>query len=114
LSLDVSKIITEKCIMEYDIGSLSGIPWQKNFSDPYIEIENAEDPKMFCKRVCSCVEELSKLPENILLVSHSGVGRILEAVKEDIDIELFYKLPVYKNGSITKIDWIGSKEQTLQ
>jgi broad specificity phosphatase PhoE len=46
------------------------------------------------------------LPENILLVSHGGVGRMLETIKENRDIKLFYDFPVYKNASVTKIDWI--------
>lgn len=106
ICFDTSNIITESRIIEYDMGSLSGTPWHTISSTILVGAENAEDPEMFRSRVCSCVEELSKLPENILLVSHAGVGRILETVKEGIDAKLFYDLPAYKNASITKIDWI--------
>lgn len=106
IGFDTSNIITENRIIEYDMGSLSGTPWHTISSTILVGAENAEDPEMFRNRVCACVEELSKLPENILLVSHAGVGRILETVKEGIDAKLFYDLPAYKNASITKIDWI--------
>jgi probable phosphoglycerate mutase len=106
IGFDTSNIITESRIIEYDMGSLSGTPWHTISSTILVGAENAEDPEMFRSRVCSCIEELSKLSENILLVSHAGVGRILETVKEGIDAKLFYDLPAYKNASITKIDWI--------
>lgn len=109
LGFNTKDIITEKRIIEYDMGSLSETPWHTISSAILVNAENAEDPEMFRNRVCSCVEELSKLPENILLVSHAGVGRILETVKEGIEAKLFYDLPPYKNASITKIDWISSK-----
>lgn len=106
IGFDASNILIENRIIEYDMGSLSGTPWHTISSTVLVDAENAEDPKMFRDRVCACVEELSKLPENILLVSHAGVGRILETVKEGIDAKLFYNLPGYKNASITKINWI--------
>ena len=106
IGFDTSKIIIEKRITEYDMGSLSGTPWHTISSSILVRAENAEDPEMFRERVCSCVEELSKLPGNILLVSHAGVGRILETVREEIEAKFFYDLPPYKNASITKIDWI--------
>lgn len=106
IGFDTSKIITENRIMEYDMGSLSGTPWHTISSSILVNAENAEDTEKFLNRVISCVKELSSLPGNILLVSHAGVGRILETVREDIDAKLFYDLPAYKNASITKIDWI--------
>lgn len=106
LGFNTSDIIIEKRIIEYDMGSLSGTPWHTISSSILVSAKNAEDTEKFRSRVCSCVEELSKLPENILLVSHAGVGRVLETVREGIDANLFYDLPPYKNASITKIDWI--------
>lgn len=106
IGFDTSKIITENRIIEYDMGSLSETPWHTISSAILVSAENAEDPEKFKDRVCSCVKELSELPENILLVSHAGVGRVLETVREGIEAKLFYDLPPYKNASITKIDWI--------
>ncbi|MFA6386760.1 MAG: histidine phosphatase family protein [Candidatus Paceibacterota bacterium] len=106
IGFDVSKIIIEKRITEYDMGSLTGTPWHTISSSILVEAENAEDPKMFSNRVYTCISELSKSTKNILLSSHAGVGRVLETFKKSIDAKLFYDLPAYKNASITKIDWI--------
>lgn len=106
LGFDASKIITEERIIEYDMGSLSGTHWHAISSTILADAENEEDPEMFRNRVYSCAKELSKLPGNILLVSHAGVGRILETVKKGMDAKLFYDLPAYENASITEIDWI--------
>ena len=88
------------------MGSLSETHWHTISSAILVNAKNAENPEMFRNRVRSCVKELSKLPGNILLVSHAGVGRILETLKDGMDAKLFYDLPSYKNASITKIDWI--------
>ena len=101
-----SDIVVDSRIIEYDMGSLSGTPLHEVSSAILVNAKNAEDPEMFRIRVLSCIKELSKLSENILLVSHAGVGRMLETIKKGIDAKLFYDLPPYKNASITKIDWI--------
>ncbi len=102
------EVATDKRITEYDMGTLSGTSWQAISSKTLINAEGAEDIKLFAKRVFSCIKELSKQPENILVVSHGGVIRVLETARKDVDIEkdLFYDLPLASNGSITKIDWI--------
>lgn len=106
LGLNPFDIIIDHRINEYDMGSITGTPWGVISSKILIGAENAEDPKVFHNRIHSCVKELSQFPENVLLVSHAGVGRILETIRTNGEIELFYDLPPYKNASITKIDWI--------
>lgn len=106
LSFDVSDIIIDPRINEYDMGSLSGTPWHTISSSILVNAEEAEDPKDFQERVYSCVKELAQLSENILLVSHGSVGRMLDTIKDGISEELFYDKEIYSNGSITKIDWI--------
>ena len=106
LGFNISDITTDNRINEYDMGSLSGTPWHTISSTILVNAENAEDPKAFYSRVYSCVKELSQSPENILLVSHGGVGRMLDAIKDGMPKELFYNKEIYPNGSITIIDWI--------
>lgn len=106
IGFNISDIIIDNRINEYDMGSLSGTPWHTISSAILIKAEGAEEPKVFQERVYSCVKELNKLPENILLVSHGGVGRMLDTIKDGISEELFYNKEIYSNGSITKIDWI--------
>ncbi len=106
LGFKSSNIITDERIIEYDMGSLSGTPWGVISSAILTTAENAEDPEIFRDRVYSFVKELSDSPENILLVSHAGVGRILEIIRINGKSELFYDLPPVKNASVIKIDWI--------
>ena len=61
---------------------------------------------IFKKRVVECVRELSLTDENVLIVSHAGVGRILESERDSIASELFYDLPAWNNASVTVISWI--------
>ncbi|MCX6752029.1 MAG: histidine phosphatase family protein [Candidatus Nomurabacteria bacterium] len=107
LGLNISDIVLDKRITEYDMGSISGTPWGIITSKILIGAENAEDPIGFHDRVHSCVKELSQSSENILLVSHAGVGRMLEIIKMNGDKKLFYDLPPYPNASIIEIDWIS-------
>lgn len=106
LGFNHGDIIIDHRINEYDMGSLSGTPWHKISSAILVNAKEAEDPKAFQERVYSCVKELNQLSENILLVSHGGVGRMLDTIKDGISGELFYDKEIYHNGSITKIDWI--------
>ena len=106
LGFNASDIVIDKRIIEYDMGSLSGTPHGVIDSKILIGAKNAEDPKLFYERVHSCLRELAQSPDNILLVSHAGVGRMLETIKKNGDAELFYDIQAYPNASITKIDWI--------
>lgn len=106
LNFDISKIILDKRIIEYDMGNLSGTPWHKISSAILVGAKEAEDTNNFHDRVYSCLKELSQSTENILLVSHAGVGRMLETIKEGIEYNFFYDIKAYTNASVTKIDWI--------
>ena len=106
LGLDISKIVIDERVTEYDMGSLTGTPIHKISSKELISAQNAEDTEAFRNRVYLAIKEFSKSPENVLLVSHAGVGRILETIKTDGDTKLFYDLPAYPNATVNKIDWI--------
>jgi len=106
IGFELGKISIDNRITEYDMGSLTGTPIHKISSISLTSAENAEDTASFLNRVYSCVKELSEIPENILLVSHAGVGRMLETIKEKKEARLFYDIPAYSNASVTKIDWI--------
>lgn len=106
IGFDISKIEVDYRITEYDMGSLTGTPIHKISSLGLTSAENAEDVDAFKKRILECILELIKENQNILVVSHAGVGRLLETIKENMDAHLFYDLPAYPNASITIIDWI--------
>lgn len=106
IGFDIQKIYFDKRVIEYDMGSLTGTPIHKISSLVLISAENAENVDDFRSRAVECIKELSKIQENVLIVSHAGVGRILETVRENMEAKLFYDLPAYPNASVTKIDWI--------
>lgn len=106
LGFNKEDIVIDNRINEYDMGSLSGTPWHTISSSILINAENAENVNLFKNRIVECIEESNKFDENILLVSHGGVGRMLETLKENRDPSLFYDTPIWGNASITKIDWI--------
>lgn len=106
LGIDLDLIQVDSRITEYDMGTLSGTP-VKNISSAVLASANeAEDTEVFKKRVHSCVHDLAQLSGNTLIVSHAGVGRILEATKEGLGSKYFYDLPAWENASVTELDWI--------
>lgn len=107
IGFDIQKVSFDKRVIEYDMGSLTGTPIHKISSLVLTSAENAENVDNFRSRVVECIKELSKIQENILIVSHAAVGRILETVRENMEAKLFYDLPAYPNASVTKIDWIN-------
>jgi len=60
IGFDVSKITKDERIIEYDLGTLSGTPWNPIIN--LVEAKNAEDPYAFRDRILSCIKDVSKLP----------------------------------------------------
>jgi probable phosphoglycerate mutase len=100
------EIIIDPRITEYDMGSLTGTPTHEISSKILVSAENAEDPKLFYKRISDFLNEWNKNEKNILMVCHAGVGRIIESIKQGADPELFYDFPAYSNAAIIKLDWL--------
>lgn len=97
----------DKRISEYDIGILSGTPFKKISYSLLCKTEGSESIQSFSERVFSCIKELNDDTGNTLVISHEGVAGILETVRRNMSPNLFYKIKLYPNGSITKIDWIN-------
>jgi broad specificity phosphatase PhoE len=100
------EILIDPRITEYDMGNLTGTPTFEITSKRMIAAENAEDIKHFVKRVHGFLDEYKNKDENILIVAHAGVGRLIETIKTDMDPELFYDLPPYPNAAVIKLDWL--------
>jgi len=106
IGFEAQKISFDNRITEYDMGSLTGTPIHKISSIVLISAENAENVDDFRNRITDFINEYSQINETILVVSHAGVSRVLETIKKNMEVKLFYDLPAYHNGSVTKIDWI--------
>lgn len=102
-SLQNVEIIVEKRIAEYDMGSLTGTPYRKITSKELVVAENAEDPQKFMDRVHSLLEEIINTNETILIVSHAGVGRIIEAKKKGLPASTFYDLDPLPNAQVIEL-----------
>lgn len=97
------EIIIDQRINEFDMGDLSGTLMHEISSKSLVSAKNAEDPNDFFKRVNSFLNEYKETDENILMVCHAGVGRMIEIVKRNLNPELFYDIPPYPNASVIKI-----------
>lgn len=98
-----SKIIIDERITEYDMGDLTSTPIIKVSSQALLSAKNAEPIKHFTSRIISFLKSIYKDWENYLIISHAGVGRLIETMKQHIKPELFYDLPAYKNGEIIEL-----------
>lgn len=90
-------------VIEYDMGSLTGTPIRKVTSKELTSAENAENPVKFMERVHDLLNNLETLEQNVLIVSHAGVGRIINAKKRNIDPFSFYDLDPYPNAEIIEL-----------
>ena len=104
VGFNASKIEYDERIVEYDMGSLTGTQVRNISSDELISADGAEDAVEFQDRVISFLMDYKDLPQNILLVSHAGVGRIIECTKQGLDSRTFYDLASYPNAHAVELD----------
>jgi len=109
IGFDAKKIETDKRLLEYDMGALTGTPLRKLTSNELVSAEGAEDPYDFQARVLSFLREHKDTKENILIVSHAGVGRIIETARLELDSSSFYDVPPYPNAEPVRLDlsWLN-------
>ncbi|NND64428.1 MAG: histidine phosphatase family protein [Gammaproteobacteria bacterium] len=97
------EVSDEERIAEYDMGLLSGTPNQKINSLALIIAEEAEPINQFMTRVQSFLDEATNCNKIILMVSHAGVGRMIEVIQKNLDPKIFYDLEAVPNGKVLKI-----------
>lgn len=96
-------IIQHANLQKYDMGALTGTPYRKITSKELVFAENAEDPQKFMNRVHNLLEELMDTNETCLIVSHAGVGRIIEARKKGLPAATFYDLDPLPNAQVVEL-----------
>lgn len=99
-------------IAEYDMGVLTGQPDRDITSHELVFAEGAEDPIVFRERVVDFLKELHGKKDTTLIVSHAGVGRIIEATKQGTDPAEFYDVEGYPNALVVELDldWLNNYE----
>ncbi|HSX00454.1 MAG TPA: histidine phosphatase family protein [Patescibacteria group bacterium] len=103
IGLPLEKIIEDTGIAEYDMGDLTSTPRKNITSKQLISAPHAEDPIAFMNRVMSVITRLRARQGNILVVSHAGVGRIIEANRQGMPAADFYDLASYPNAELVKL-----------
>lgn len=104
INFDLNNIENDDRIIEYDMGALTGTPIRKVSSQELVLAEGAENPLEFRNRILSFLKEHQNNPQNILVVSHAGVGRAIEAARQNIDPSDFYGLDAYPNTHSFELD----------
>ncbi len=110
IGFDPAGISYDPRLIEYDMGDLSGQPLAGVNPHERISAPNAEKPSAFQERVVTSLAEIRTMPGNILIVSHAGVGRIIEATRLGIAPENFYEVPGYPNAQIVELKKTSARE----
>jgi len=103
IGFEQSDIIYDSRLVEYDMGALSGTPMGVT-PQQLISAKGAEDPYKFKARIQECLEDIRKDPGSTLIVSHAGVGRMIEAIRLGFDPKDFYELEGYPNARVVDIN----------
>jgi len=104
IGLDANKIEVDKRLAEYDMGVLTNTPVRDISSEDFIGADGAENVIDFYNRVIFALKRYKSCDENILLVSHAGVNKIIEASKIGMDLKDFHTLIDCPNASVFELD----------
>ena len=95
--------------MEYNFGDWEGISWNNieqsalsHWMENYLDTAppNGETMTFMIQRIGGFIEELKKLDaKNIIIITHSGVIRVMHHMIEHLEIETTFNLSV-EYGSI--------------
>lgn len=110
----VNSIETDPRILEYDMGVFTGTSNKKLTSLELTSAKGAEDAVLFRARILSFLNEYKDLSETILMVSHAGVGRAIEAAKQELDPREFYSVSPYSNGHALLLDLAWLQNMAFQ
>lgn len=104
IGIDPNDIRIDPRLAEYDMGELSGKPMEGVTPEQRVSAAGAENPKAFQGRVQEALDATALLAGNTLIVSHAGVGRMIEATKQGIEPARFYELEGYPNAQVVKLE----------
>jgi len=103
IGFDASQIQLDERLIEYDMGSFTGMPIHGALEHEIISAEDTEDPQAFQDRVMACLTQMSSKPGNTLLVSHDYIGRIIGTARLHMDPKNFYQLKEYPNAQLVEL-----------
>jgi len=100
IDFDQAKIQYDHRLVEIDCGILSGKPRRDITNRQMLSVDGAEDVNKFQERVMKSFNEIKLLPGNTLVVSHAGVGCMINAMKIGMPAKNFVDVPEYPNARI--------------
>ncbi|HSX29249.1 MAG TPA: histidine phosphatase family protein [Candidatus Saccharimonadales bacterium] len=103
VGVDKRRVTIDDRINEYDLGDYTRMPVDMPPPD-WNNVPHGESVRQFRDRVLSFFRQYKNNPENILVVSHAGVGRIIDACRQELEPEAFYELDPYPNGRVIQLD----------
>ncbi len=104
ISFEKEKIEYDSKIAEYRVGEMAGKSEKGTTSSELISAKGAEDPYKFKDRVANFLNQYKDSKEKILMVSHTGVGRMIEVINENRDPAIFYDLPKWPNATLIRLN----------
>ncbi len=108
IGFDPENIVIDPGISEYDMGSLTGAPMPKTSAE-LIAPKDAEDPHAFQHRVMAVLREATELPGNTLVVSHAGVGKVIEATRLHHVPHIFHDLDGYPHARVVGLKFLAAR-----
>ena len=103
LGIDPAAIVPDRRLIEYDVGALAGTPTRGITPAQLVGAPGAEDPALFQARVLEALGAAARRDGNVLLVSHGGVGQVIEAARRGIDPARFYGLERSRNAQVAEL-----------
>lgn len=103
IGFDPKVIEKDPRLIEYDTGELTGKPRSGVHASTLISTPGAEDIQHFAERITAVLAELEDYSGTVLLVSHSGVARLIECIQKKMDPSTFFDLPDCPNATVTEI-----------
>ncbi|MEX2014425.1 MAG: histidine phosphatase family protein [Candidatus Saccharimonadales bacterium] len=104
-------ISVDERIIEYDLGELEGTPWRKIPKEEFARIKGVESPAEFQRRLIDFLNEYKDKKDNILIVGHGGVYRMIEATRLGLDPNSFHEVDRPSNASYMELNlsWLDNK-----
>jgi len=104
IGLDVDNIEVDNRLAEYDMGELTNSPVRDISSDDFVGVDGAEKVIDFHNRIVSALKQYKNCDEDILLVSHAGIYKIIEAYRTGMVLKDFHTLSDCPNATVFELD----------
>jgi len=95
-----STVEIDRRATEFDVGSASGLPTRPMTAIAMVDEYGAEHPDEFAARIRSLLDDLLLRDGVGLLVSHAGVGRMIQTLLQKRPPSEFREQPLPENASL--------------